>query len=218
MSREIWFPTDPPPSPRRLRKHALAEEVRGLITDVLLLDVEGADDDELAAVEERISQARKGFRAMPDVRDVGLHRAPNDCSLFERSPFTGRANALAVPMVMEFEGDLTRAHATYGEAFEGPPGRVHGGHVIAAFDDVLGVAQAASGIAGLTGTLTVRLSGGTPLHRRIDYEAGVRSVSGRKVTAWGKSFLDGTLLAEAEGIFIVPSQGYRPLDDAAFQQ
>ncbi len=203
-----WFPRDPLPSPRRLRKHTLAGEVRGLIADVLMLDVEGADEMTLSLAEERIALARRAFAQMPDLRNLSLHLTPHDSSLFERSPLTGRSNAQAAPIVMEFDGDRTLGHATYGETFEGPPGLVHGGYVIAAFDDLLGVAQAASGVAGFTGTLTVRLSGGTPLHRRIDYEAGVRSVDGRKVTAWGRSLLDGQLLAEAEGIFIEPRGGH----------
>ncbi len=213
-----WYPQDPPPSPRRLRKHALAGEVRGLIADVLMLDVEGADETTLSAAEERLALARTAFAQMPDLRDVSLHLAPHDSSLFERSPLTGRSNARAAPMVMGFDGARTLGHATYGESFEGPPGLVHGGYVIAAFDDLLGVAQAASGVAGLTGTLTVRLSGGTPLHRRIDYEAGVRSVEGRKVTAWGRSFLDGQLLAEAEGIFIEPRGGHPGAMLAGYRQ
>jgi hypothetical protein len=206
--REVWYPTDPEPTPRRLRKHALADEVRGLVTDLLLLDVEAATEEQLAFVEERVSLARKAFTGVPDLRDTGLHLAGDDSSLFERSPLSGRSNALAAPLVLEFDGLLTSGHATYGDAYEGPPGLVHGGFVISAFDDLLGVAQAASGVAGLTGTLTVRLRGGTPLHRRIDYEAGVSSVSGRKVTAWGRSSLDGTVLAEAEGIFIEPRGGH----------
>ena len=208
MNRDTWFPQDPSPSERRLRKHALAQQVRGLIDDVLMLDVEALGDDELAKVEERLSDARDAFAGLADIRAVGLHLAPYDNSLFERSPLTGRSNALAVPLVMEFEGDLTRGRATYPDYYEGPPGLVHGGYVISAFDDLLGVAQAASGIAGFTGTLTVKLLGGTPLNRRIDYQAGVTSVSGRKVIAWGKSFLDGVVLAEAEGIFIEPRGGH----------
>jgi hypothetical protein len=208
VSFDTWFPQDPAPSDRRLRKHALATQVRGLIDDVLMLDVEAVGDDELAKVEERLADARASFAGLADIRSVGLHLAPHDNSLFERSPLTGRSNALAVPLVMEFEGTSTRGHATYPDYFEGPPGLVHGGYVISAFDDLLGVAQAASGIAGFTGTLTVKLLGGTPLNRRIDYEAGVTSVSGRKVIAWGKSYLDGVVLAEAEGIFIEPRGGH----------
>ena len=206
--RERWFPEDPPPTPRRLRKHALADEVRGLIADVLMLDVEASSEDGLADVEQQIALLRKGIRELPDIRQLGLHLAPDDRSLFERSPLSGRSNAMAAPLVLEFVGDQTHGRATYGEAFEGPPGLVHGGYVISAFDDLLGVAQAASGIAGLTGTLSVRLHGGTPLHQEIRYEAGVGSVSGRKVIAWGRSYLGEQLLAEAEGIFIEPRGGH----------
>jgi hypothetical protein len=207
-ARDRWFPEDPAPSPRRLRKHALADQVRGLIHDVLMLDVEAAADSDLAEAEERLALARKAFTAMPHIREAGPHLTPVDDSLFERSPLSGRSNALAVPLVLEFDGDTTRGHATYPDYYEGPPGLVHGGYVISAFDDLLGVAQAASGIAGFTGTLTVRLLGGTPLNRRIDYEAGVRSHEGRKVIAWGRSTLDGVVLAEAEGIFIEPRSGH----------
>lgn len=207
-ARERWFPQDPPPSALRQRKHALAEQLRGLIADVVMLDVENASDADLDVVEEQLSLASKAFRSMPDVRDTGLHFSAHESSLFERSPLSGRGNAMAAPLVLEFVGDKTFGKATYGEAFEGPPGLVHGGYVISAFDDLLGVAQAASGIAGFTGTLSVKLLGGTPLHREIRYEAGVSEVSGRKVIAYGRSYLDDQLLAEATGIFIEPRGGH----------
>ncbi len=208
MSFERWFPVAPEPSERRLRKHALAEELRGLIGDLVMLDVEGADEAGLTELEDRVLAARKAISVLPDVRAVGLHSSPHDSSLFERSPLSGRSNPLAAPLVLEFVGEQTFGRATYGDAYEGPPGLVHGGYVISAFDDLLGVAQAASGIAGFTGTLTVRLLGGTPLHREITYAAGVSAVSGRKVTAWGTATLDGVVLAEATGIFIEPRGGH----------
>jgi acyl-coenzyme A thioesterase PaaI-like protein len=199
---------DDPPSPRRVRKHGLASELRGLIADVLYLDVEHADEAELAEAEQLLAGARKAIAALPDIRGKGgVYGNRGDASLFERSPFSGRCNALATPLTVTYDGDRTFGHATYGEAYEGPPGSVHGGHVIAAFDDLLGVAQAVTGTAGFTGTLTVRLAARTPLHERIDYEAGVESHSGRKVTVWGRSTLRGELLAEATGIFIAPREG-----------
>ena len=208
MSQRVWFPVDDDPSPRRLRKHALAEEVRALIADVLYLDVEHVDEDDLADAEARLGEARKALDALPDIRGKGgVYGNRGDASLFERSPLSGRCNALAAPLVLEFDGERTLGHATYGEAYEGPPGSVHGGYVISAFDDLLGVAQAASGTAGFTGTLSVRLVARTPLHERIDYEAGVSSHEGRKVTVWGRSSLKGETLAEATGIFIAPKQG-----------
>ena len=173
-----------------------------------MLDVEATTASQLVEIEQRLTLARKAFEGVPNIRTIGLHLAGDDASLFERSPLSGRSNALAAPLSLQFEDDLTRGSATYGECYEGPPGMVHGGYVISAFDDLLGVAQAASGLAGLTGTLEVKLRRGTPLHRRIDYEAGVLSHTGRKVITWGRSSLDGEVLAEATGIFIEPRGGH----------
>jgi len=164
-------------------------------------------DAALAEALDSLRRARERVDALPDVGDRGLFGSPEDFPLFQRSPFSGRANALAAPMTVWAEGDRIRAHATYGPAYEGPPGSVHGGHVMAAFDDLLGVGQAASGTAGFTGTLTVRMVARTPLGERIDYEAGVEGRDGRKVFMRGESRHEGELLAEAHGVFIAPRAG-----------
>jgi acyl-coenzyme A thioesterase PaaI-like protein len=200
-----WFPEDAPPTDNQLAKHALADQLRALIGDVLLLDSGAASAADLAEAEQLLATARKHVGGLPRVSS--LFASEQDFSMFERSPFSGRSNALASPLQVDFVGEELRAHATYGDAYEGPPGSVHGGHVMAAFDELLGVAQAASGQAGFTGTLTVRMVARTPLNTRIDFEAGAGTVSGRKVTAWGRSYCAGVLLAEASGIFVVPKGG-----------
>ncbi len=87
---------------------------------------------------------------------------------------------------------------------------MHGGFVAAAFDDLLGTAQTLSGSAGFTGTLTVKMIRPTPLNKRIDYEAGVEGVEGRKIHVWGTSSCEGDLLAEAAIVFIAPKGGAAP--------
>ena len=49
-----------------------------------------------------------------------------------------------------------------------------------------------------------------PLGRRIDYEAGVDHVDGRKIWVWARSSCDGECLAEASIVFIAPRDGSRP--------
>lgn len=211
-----WFPQSRDPSPQQRRKHALAAQVRTLLEQVLYLDAEASEDAELVGLQAALETASTALDRLPDLNaSGGLWASPADESLFERSPFSGQANALAAPLVVWQDGERTRAHATYGLAYEGPPGSVHGGHVMGAFDDVLGVAQAASGTAGFTGTLTVRMVARTPLHQRIDYEAGVQAREGRKVTVWGEARHGDTLLAQATGIFIAPrGPGWPPQPDA----
>lgn len=216
-SARDWFPNATEPSPTQARKHAMADQLRQLMDDVLFLDAAASDEHALAEAEAALALALRAFEALPEVPDRNLHIAPVDNAHHERSPFIGRCNALASPMRIWHEGDLTYGEATYPDRYEGPPGRVHGGFVVAAFDDLLGVAQSAAGIAGLTGTLEVVLRAGTPLNARIDYESGVTSASGRKVTCWGRATLDGQLLAEATGIFIEPRGGHpaRAMREAA---
>ena len=50
----------------------------------------------------------------------------------------------------------------------------------------------------------------TPLNKRIEYEAGVDRVDGRKIFVWGRSTCEGELLADAEIVFIAPADGKRP--------
>jgi hypothetical protein len=66
----------------------------------------------------------------------------------------------------------------------------------------------ASGDAGFTGRLTVTMRRPTPLFMPIEYEAGVTSKDGRKITCWGRSTADGELVAEAECLFIIPKNRF----------
>lgn len=203
--RRVWFPEGPEDHPARRAKHRIADHVRDIVLRVSQLDAAALDEARLASLEEQVAQLSEHLGRLPAIqRETGAHASGADGNLFERSPLTGRSNPLAAPLRLEPADGRTLGHATYSAAYEGPAGAVHGGVVIAAFDDLLGVAQAASGLAGMTGTLTVRLVRPSPLHRRIDYEAGIERVEGRKITVWGRSQHGGELLAEASGIFIAP--------------
>ena len=121
---------------------------------------------------------------------------------FDDSPVVGLANPLAPPVHVEIQGETVIGWATFGEQYEGPPGKVHGGYVAAAFDDVLGMAQSMGGRPGMTGRLTIRYRAPHPLHTRIRYEGRLVSVDGRKTLVAGASYDGDQLLAEAEGLFI----------------
>jgi acyl-coenzyme A thioesterase PaaI-like protein len=125
----------------------------------------------------------------------------------ERSGISGRSNPLAPPLHLEMVDGITRGWAEYTDAYEGPIRCLHGGFVAAAFDDLMGFAQMASGLAGYTGTLTVKMIRPTPLGKRIDYEAGLDRVEGRKIWCWATSRHGDQLLAEAQIVFIAPKDG-----------
>ena len=129
--------------------------------------------------------------------------AGNVAAFFDQSPFIGLANPLAPPISIRRTGDRTAtATVTFGSAYEGPPGSVHGGFVAAAFDEVLGFVQSLTGSPGMTGTLTVRYRKPTPLHTELRYEGELLRVEGRKIITEGKAFAGDLVTAEAEAIFI----------------
>ena len=122
---------------------------------------------------------------------------------FDYSPLIGRSNPLAPPVVMHADPDGTvRGRVTFGSAYEGPPGCVHGGLVAAAFDEVLGYAQIFSGRPGMTGKLEVFYRAPTPLHRELRFTARVDRREGRKVFVQCQLHAGDQLCAEATGLFI----------------
>jgi acyl-coenzyme A thioesterase PaaI-like protein len=211
-ARSTYVALDPSESENRARKHRLVHEVKRVIELVAHLD---SDTVEPVAVERATAQVRdvaESLEPLPSLLGsggLGAQVGPQG-ALLERSGISGRSNPLAPPVQWTVTDELTTGFAVYSPAYEGPIGHVHGGFVAAAFDDLMGAAQLASGQAGYTGTLTVKMLAPTPLGRRIDYEAGVERVEGRKIWVWARSSCEGALLAEASIVFIAPRDGRRP--------
>jgi hypothetical protein len=213
-ARDIWVTGEPAPGSRREAKHHLVGETKRAIEHIALLDVDdpATDPDEVASLIAGMRSLADRLEGLPSLAAKGgaASSGGDDSRLVERSGITGRSNPIAPPLHLEVDAGVTRGWAVYGPPYEGPPGCLHGGFIAAAFDDLLGVAQMASGSAGYTGTFTVRMRRPTPLNRRIDYEAGVDRVEGRKIWCWGRSYDGDALLADAEILFISPKRGTGP--------
>jgi len=176
-----------------------------------MLDIGHLGDDGAAQVDglaADVAALTARITSLPQLPGGPAEAGGDDARLLERSGITGASNPLSAPLHIWLEGDRVLGWAEYAHQYEGPPGCVHGGFVAAAFDDLLGAAQTLSGIAGFTGTLTIRMIRPTPLLRRIDYEGGVARVEGRKIFVWGKARHGTELVAEAEGVFVSPRGGY----------
>lgn len=212
--RRAYLAEDPVEDSQRARKHRLVQEVKRVIDHVALLDIAELDPGVLDRLSEQAAALAGNLDPLPSLRRYGgaASSPVEDAALRERSGFSGRSNPLAPPMHLEAadHDDRLNAWAVWTDAYEGPAGCLHGGYVAAAFDDLLGLVQIASGTAGYTGTLTVRMMRPTPLNVRIDYEAGFDRIEGRKIFCWGKAFHGGELLAEASIVFISPREGLIP--------
>ena len=203
MDSPQWPPPPPPSTGRRAAAARLADATRRIIDRVARVTLEA---DELERAADEMEQVAAHLESTGEERSFwGFAEAANagdTHAFFDRSPIIGHANPLAPPIEVELTGDRVFGRVTFGTAYEGPPGCVHGGFLAAAFDEGLGMAQSTAGNPGMTGTLTVRYRSPTPLHEDLRFEGWVDRVDGRKIFAQGTCHVGDRLTAEAEGVFI----------------
>jgi len=210
-------------TPRRVELRRLAAAGRAVIEHLVStaapLDdlTRAADELEEVAALLRALPTGAGYAGFSEAANAGaalgdLHRAaaglvdgdvdPETYAFFDHSPFIGLANPLSPPLHFEYTPERITGHATFGSAYEGPPGCVHGGYVAAAFDELLGAAQSLSGTQGMTARLVVNYRSPTPLHTELRFEARLARTDGRKIFCEGWLHVGDRLCAEAEGLFI----------------
>jgi acyl-coenzyme A thioesterase PaaI-like protein len=197
-----------PLSPRREALKDLADAARDLVDRLVATD---APDEVIAAATSEVAAAAARFEGYHQGSLYGLSEMANaggrEDPLYDHSPFIGIANPLAPPMTIRQEGDVIVAEVVFGQAYEGPPGCVHGGYVAAAFDELLGATQSLSGAPGMTGTLTVRYEAPTPLKTLLRMEGRLVGVERRKIFTEGAIIVDDAVTATAKATFIAMQPG-----------
>lgn len=190
-------------SPRRAALKELADTTRSLIDTLVATD---APQEVLEAATAEIATAADQFAGYHQDTLYGFSEAATagkrEDPLYDHSPMIGMANPLAPPMTIDEVDGVIVATARFGQAYEGPPGCVHGGYVAAAFDELLGATQSLSGAPGMTGTLTVRYEKPTPLQTHLRFEGRLVGVERRKIFTEGACYAEDTLTATAKGTFI----------------
>jgi acyl-coenzyme A thioesterase PaaI-like protein len=178
--------------------------VRELIDAVVSVD--DVDDDTLREVAREVEQL--SFRLGRGRREGAGYQPRNHGDYLPRSPIVGEASPLSPRLDWEAVDEDGRvvviARGTFGAAYEGPPGFVHGGWIACAFDEVLGIANISSGNPGMTARLTVHYRKPTPLFHELVVRAWVDRVEGRRIMSRAEIRDGDTLTAEADGIFVQP--------------
>jgi acyl-coenzyme A thioesterase PaaI-like protein len=190
----------------------LVERTRRLVEAVVLTDV---DDDALAAAADALDAVTRSLsaRSRPAPLYLVRHADGRLESLLQAG--SGRLNPQAPPIEwVERPTEppagrdpvpaTVRARCTFTAAHAGSPGRVHGGVVALVLDEVLGNALVASGVSGLTASLTVSFTGATPIDRPVDVVARYDRHEGRKSFATGEVLVDGAVTAEATALYVSP--------------
>jgi acyl-coenzyme A thioesterase PaaI-like protein len=189
-------------TPERVR---LAQAVRHLIDAALT--AEDAAAEELAEAADRTEHIAADLHRRHDLggQPSGVRQRPemSHDDYLPRSPLVGEISPLAPPLDYEYRDGRLIGRGVFHAAYEGPPGYVHGGWIALAFDEMLGMANIASGHPGMTGRLSVRYRRPTPLHRPVALEAWTEQVDGRRIVTRGTLSVDGVVTAEGEGLFVV---------------
>ncbi len=200
-SRADAFESDDP----RIR---LAESLRSVIQ---FASTSTASDEVFADVARLVSKAAARLADEPHGRPYdgsaegavgGVHHG-----FLSHSPVTGPLNALASKVRLEVGEREVSATVSYGDAYEGPPGCLHGGFIAAIFDEVLGLAQALSGSPGMTGRLQITYRSPTPLNTELHVVGRLDAIEGRKISTTGEIRVGDRLCAEAIGTFISVQPG-----------
>ena len=189
----------------------LVAAVRRLVEAVVLTDL---DPSELAAVTARVDELTEQLHAVqrPEPLLLVRHADGRVESLLQAA--AGRLNPQALPI--EWVDRPTEppagtapvpvevvARCTFTSAHAGSPGRVHGGLLALALDEVTGVAVRAAGASGMTVRLEVSLSGAVPIGRPVEIVARYARGEGRKAWATGEVVVDGAAVVRAEALYVM---------------
>lgn len=215
---DIRVAEPPEPTEESIVRREIAEQLKALNERLIRLDApvrELADlREQLAGINEKLGHREQ--RSYPDILQrlfAGTGSRQDVLDLLDFEILTGRATALGLPLELWLEGDEVRGRGHFGPAFQGPPGRVHGGVISLALDMVMAKCQDFFTSKGFTGTLNIRYLDATPLQADIDFRARVARVEGRKLFAEARVFSGGIQTVEASGIWVSAHGDYAVRDE-----
>lgn len=185
----------------------LAQSVRALIDATIRTTV---DSEEIGRVRAQVDAATAALRARQLPGPAGVHYNTEGRSWAWGNAAIGTRNAAAPPMeVKRDESGLVYCDVVLGAAYEGPPGKVHGGVAALLLDHLMGDTASGAGRPIMTGTLTLRYRRATPLGA-LRLEGRIDRHEGHKTIVLAHIADAEGITVEAEGIFVVPRWGRSP--------
>jgi acyl-coenzyme A thioesterase PaaI-like protein len=164
-------------------------------------------DDELDSIAAVANGLISAASETPRRDRLTLMRKRTDGSVlggegFEDRAVGGSSNPTSVDLEVRFESVDVVADVVLRRAFEGAPGRAHGGIVAAAFDDVTGFVIGKLQEPAFTGELTVRYLAGVPVDEPLEIRARLDGRERRKLFISAEMSAGGTVVATCRAIYI----------------
>jgi acyl-coenzyme A thioesterase PaaI-like protein len=164
-------------------------------------------DDELASIATVADGLTRTIDEMPPRDRLALMRRRSDGSVlsgegFEDRAVGGSSNPTSVDLNVRFEKVDVVADVVLRRAFEGAPGRAHGGIVAAAFDDVTGFVIGKLQEPAFTGELTIRYLAAVPVDEPLEIRARLDGRERRKLFISAELRAGGTVIATCRAIYV----------------
>ncbi|MBM3685269.1 MAG: PaaI family thioesterase [Actinobacteria bacterium] len=188
---------------------AAAAAVRRLIHSFVAHDGDIAVLGRIAAEADRLAEE---LRAAPGrVREqsvldrFAMPKADGDeLACFDDCMVAGPANPLSAGTSGRRDGDEAVLTVTLDAGFEGLPGRAHGGALACLFDEAMGYALYMDAVPAFTAWLKVNYRAPVPAGTPLELRARLARREDRKCTMTATATVDGSVVADAEALFVVP--------------
>ena len=159
---------------------ALTEKIEGLTAEL----------SQAQQVDGLVDMAKRGERGTID--DV----------MGELVSVGGRSHPCSPELLWQEASNRITGTVRFNQAFEGPPGHVHGGWVAGVLDHIMGMTHVRTGHPGMTGGLSVRYLKPTPLDQLIEISAEATELDDKRTEVKGTMRCGETTTATAEAIFV----------------
>lgn len=205
------------------RRAEVAARLRALGHDFVARSLSDEQLDALLAPLSQLTQiverAAPRERALPQIDLANFKMTvPNENQverhqLFTDSFVSGVTNPLGLGASLRREGDVAIMDVTLGRAFEGAPGRAHGGVVAALIDETMGLVLAIHGVLAFTGQLDITYLAPTPIGEALSARAWLSRHSHRKIFIEASVRANDVEVVKATALFIAvdPTKFLKPL-------
>ena len=177
---------------RALNEKLVSTDIDPALAAALTEKIEGltAELRQAQQVDGLVDMAKRGERGTID--DV----------MGELVSVGGRSHPCSPELLWQEASNRITGTVRFNQAFEGPPGHVHGGWVAGVLDHIMGMTHVRTGHPGMTGGLSVRYLKPTPLNQLIEISAEATELDDKRTEVKAEMRFGETTTATAEAIFV----------------
>lgn len=185
-------------------RQRLAAATRALNEKLVSTDIHPEMADALTGKIEHLTAELSQIQQIEGLIDMAKlgERGTIDNVMGELVAMAGRSHPCSPELFWQEKPNLITGSVTFSQAFEGPPGHVHGGWVAGILDHLMGMTHVRTGHPGMTGGLSVRYLKPTPLNQLIEVRAQATELDERRTEVAATMRFGDTTTATAEAIFV----------------